>query len=179
MIPLSFSTRSVGLPEDRCDFLGVQITHGGPAHLLYRYTPNLGALHESQGFATCDEGEEAVDSSQATVAGSDGYFPVVLQVLQKREHFISFQVGQRQCRDLPAFALSDKAQQQLPCVAIGQHSMTRQISLLPHPFMEERMQQLCEGTGFHSEPPVCCKVDAAFLRKRSLATCSSSGVMLR
>ena len=76
-------------------------------------------------------------------------------------------------------ALGDEAQQQLPCVAIGHHGMTRQISLLPHPFMEERMQQLCEGARFHSDPPICCSVAAAFFRKRSLASCSSSGVMLR
>src|SRR3990170_643952 len=83
MIPLSFSTRSIGLPEDRGDFLGLQITHGGPVHLLYRYTRNLGALHDRQGFATCDEGEEAVDGRPTAVAGADGYFPVVLKVLQK------------------------------------------------------------------------------------------------
>src|SRR5450755_1861862 len=129
-------------------------------------------------LATCDKGEEAVDGSQPTVAGADGYFPVILQVLQEREHFSGFQVGQRQCGDLSTLALRDEAQQQLPCVSIGQHGVAGQISLLPHPFVEERMQQLCDGIWFHSEPPVC-SIAAPFFRKRSLASCSSSGVMFR
>src|ERR1017187_1741336 len=53
------------------------------------------------------------------------------------------------------------------------------LPLLPHPFVEERMQQLCEGIRFQSDPPVFCSVAAPFFRKRSLASCSSSGVMFR
>jgi hypothetical protein len=56
--------------------------------------------------------------------------------------------------------------------------MTGQISLLPHPFVEERMQQFCEGARFHSDPRVFCSVAAPFFRKRSLASWSTSGVML-
>jgi hypothetical protein len=44
MIPLSFGIRPVWLPESRCDFLGVQLTQGGPVHLLYRDACNLTAL---------------------------------------------------------------------------------------------------------------------------------------
>src|SRR5437899_12476920 len=72
MIPLSFGIRPVGLPENRCDFLCVQITHGRPVHLLYRDARNLAALRDRQWFAMCDKGEEAVDGSQTTVAGADG-----------------------------------------------------------------------------------------------------------
>ncbi len=85
MIALSFGIRAVGLPEDRRDFLCVQITHGGPIHLLYRDACNLTALRDRQWFAMCDKGEEAVDGSQTTVAGADGYFPVILLVLQERD----------------------------------------------------------------------------------------------
>src|SRR5665647_2541787 len=67
MIALSFGLRPVGLPEDYCEFLCVQITHSGPVSLLYRDARNLGALRERQWFATCDKGEEAVDGGQTTV----------------------------------------------------------------------------------------------------------------
>src|ERR1035441_4818433 len=96
MIPLSFGIRPVGLPENRCDFLCVQITHGRPVHLLYRDAGNFAALRDRQWFATCDKSEEAVDGSQTTVAGANGYFPVILQVMQEGEHFSGFQVGHRQ-----------------------------------------------------------------------------------
>jgi hypothetical protein len=114
MIPLSFGIRPVGLPQNRCDFLCVQIAHGWPVHLLYRDACNLSALRDRQWFAMCDKGEEAVDGSQTTVAGADGYFPVILQVLQEREHLSGFQVGQRQGGDLSTLALRDEEQQQLP-----------------------------------------------------------------
>src|ERR1017187_9043964 len=74
MIPLPFGIRPVGLPENRCDIHCVQITHGRPVHLLYRNARNLAALRDRQWFAMCDKGEEAVDGSQTTVAGADGYF---------------------------------------------------------------------------------------------------------
>jgi hypothetical protein len=109
MIALSFGIRPVRLSEDRGDLLRVQITHGGPVHLLYRDARDLTALPDRQWFATRDKGEEAVDGGQATVAGTDGYLPFMLQVFQECEHLIGFQVGQRQCGDLPMFALRDEA----------------------------------------------------------------------
>src|ERR1017187_2845159 len=59
MIPLSFGIRPVGLPDNRCDFLCVQIIHGRPVHLLYRDACNLTALRDRQWFATCDKGMAA------------------------------------------------------------------------------------------------------------------------
>src|ERR1700675_2820422 len=105
MITLSLWIRPVGLLQNGCDFFCVQIAHGWPVHFLYRDACNLTALRDRQWFAMCDKGEEAVDGSQTTVAGADGHFPVILQVLQEREHFSGFQVGQRQCGDLSTLAL--------------------------------------------------------------------------
>src|SRR3989304_10603997 len=116
MIALSFAIRPVRLPEDRCDFLAVQITHDGPAPLLYRNTSNLSALRDRQGFAACGKGEETVDGGQTTVAGADGYLPFILQVLQEREHFTGIQVGQRQCGDSWGVALRREDKKQFPCV---------------------------------------------------------------
>src|SRR5438034_1389323 len=113
MIPLSFGIRPAGLLQNRCDFLSVQIAHGWPVHLLYRDACNLSALRDRQWLAMCDKGEEAEDGSQTTVAGADGYFPVILQVLQEREHFSGVQVGQRQGGDLSTLALGDEEQPQL------------------------------------------------------------------
>src|SRR5258708_40157644 len=94
MIPLSFGIRPVGLPENRCDFLCVEIIPGRPVHLLYRDACNLTALRDRQWLATCDKGEEAVDGSQPTGAGADGLFSCLLQVLPKTDALSRFQVRQ-------------------------------------------------------------------------------------
>src|SRR5437016_14001314 len=75
MITLPLRFRLVGLPENRCDLLSLQIAHRRPIHLLYRDTCNLRALCYRQGFAIGDKGEEAVDCRQATVAGTTDNFP--------------------------------------------------------------------------------------------------------
>src|SRR2546421_13111287 len=96
MITLPLRFRLVGLPENGCDLLSLQIAHRRPIHLLYRDTCNLRALCYRQGFAIGDKGEEAVDCRQATVAGTHRHFAIVLKVLQEREHFTSVEVTQRE-----------------------------------------------------------------------------------
>src|ERR1022692_1630686 len=179
MIPLPFGIRPVGLPENRCDFHCVQITHGRPVHLLYRNARNLAALRDRQWFAMCDKGEEAVDGSQTTVAGADGYFLSFSRCCKNA----STSAASRSDSDSAVISRRLRSEtKRTNSFHVSRYDITvgaGQISLLPHPFVEERMQQLCEGIRFQSDPPVFCSVAAPFFRKRSLASCSSSGVMFR
>jgi hypothetical protein len=93
MIALSLRTRLVWLPENRCDFFSLQITHGCPVHFLYRNTGNLRALRDGQWFTASNKGEEAVDGGQSTVAGAGGRSPFILQVLEKRKDLNGIQIS--------------------------------------------------------------------------------------
>jgi hypothetical protein len=140
VITLSLGIRPNWLSEDSSNLLGVQVAHRGLIHPLCRNARNLCALRDCQRLVTRYKGEKAVDGRQSTVTGANRDFTVVLKVLQEREYFTGPQVGQRQYGDVSMFTLRDEAQEQSPGVTVRQHCMTRQISLLAHPFVEERMQ---------------------------------------
>jgi hypothetical protein len=76
-------------------------------------------------------------------------------------------------------AIADKSQEQSPRIAIGQNRVTREVSLLAQPFVEERVQQLGEGSRLHDDLSVLRRTCPACCLKRSLAIWTSSGVTLR
>jgi hypothetical protein len=65
-----------------------------------------------------DEGKEAMNGGKSTVARADGHLPVLLQIIEEREHLADLQVRQGQLSDLPSPTAGDRLKEHLPSVAI-------------------------------------------------------------
>src|SRR5439155_17598602 len=114
-------------PQDGGDLLGIHVAHGGLGPSLDRDARDLRALRDRQRLAVDDEGKEAMNGSEPTVSCADGHLPLLLQILEEREHLTGLQVRERQIHDLPSHALGGKLQEQLPGVAIRTYGVTREI----------------------------------------------------
>src|SRR5262252_2280072 len=142
MIALAFEFRAVRLRQNRTNLVLVEI-----ADLCYRcflggYTQDRSALSSRQRFTVGNELKEAVQCGQSAVPRSDRGLANLFYIFQKRENLDCRETVHAEFGNGLRFLRSDEAQKQPPAVAIGQHGVMGNISLLHQPVMEERMHQL-------------------------------------
>jgi hypothetical protein len=141
MIATTQCRTTVGLLEDQACIGGFEIVRRFRACFLRRQRQHLLILRRMRQIVAHQVLEEAADGRKTIIAADCAVGALGFQMGQERFDCLNIQVGERQVGHRTFSAVSQEAEQQTQCVAIGAHRVRTRPAHALQVIAEERFDQ--------------------------------------